>query len=512
MDKPDLLRHLSFGSRVAEEEIDDLRSYFVETHQWEKIFHDSVDIVYGPKGSGKSALYFLLLSRLDDLFDRNIILIPAENLRGAPVFRDLVSNPPTTELEFVSLWKLYMLSLAAQSMREYGVINDSSRHVVRTLEYSGFLKKANSLRNLLRDAIDYVRPLLRPDSVEGGVAFDPDTGMPVGFTGKITLREPTSSQRQLGFTSIDELIDALNQSLEEASYHIWLVIDRLDVAFSDNHDLETNALRGLFKMYLDMLAHPNISVKIFLRSDIWRRITRSGFREASHITRAVDVTWDRTSLLNIVIKRIAKNDRIIQEYDWDLNSILTDIDKQENSFEQIFPEQVEIGINKPRTFDWMLGRTRDGTGTNAPRELIHLLTAARDVQLGKLEVGEREPPNGKLFGGAAIKEALAEVSRVRLEQTLYAEYPEWREYLEKMQRQKTEQQLATLEVVWETDSVKSRQVADELVEIGFFERRGTREQPAYWVPFIYRDALQMIQGKAEVAQPGLEPPFIDDDE
>ena len=134
MDKRHLLRHLSFGSRVAEEEIDDLRSYFVETHQWEKIFDGSVDIVYGPKGSGKSALYFLLLSWLDDLFDQSIILIPAENPRGAPVFKDLVADPPITELEFVSLWKLYMLSLAVDQMHDYGLRNSPLRTVREALQ------------------------------------------------------------------------------------------------------------------------------------------------------------------------------------------------------------------------------------------------------------------------------------------------------------------------------------------------------------------------------------------
>ena len=38
---------------------------------------------------------------------------------------------------------------------------------------------------------------------------------------------------------------------------------------------------------------------------------------------------------------------------------------------------------------------------------------------------------------------------------------------------------------------------DELVELGFFEERGTREEPTFWVPFLYRDALDLIQGKAD---------------
>jgi ABC-type lipoprotein export system ATPase subunit len=30
--------------------------YFVETDQWKRLLRGEVDIVYGPKGSGKSAL------------------------------------------------------------------------------------------------------------------------------------------------------------------------------------------------------------------------------------------------------------------------------------------------------------------------------------------------------------------------------------------------------------------------------------------------------------------------
>lgn len=39
--------------------------------------------------------------------------------------------------------------------------------------------------------------------------------------------------------------------------------------------------------------------------------------------------------------------------------------------------------------------------------------------------------------------------------------------------------------------------AEQLAEIEFFEKRGTKEQPAYWVPFLYRDALNMVQGQAD---------------
>lgn len=45
--------------------------------------------------------------------------------------------------------------------------------------------------------------------------------------------------------------------------------------------------------------------------------------------------------------------------------------------------------------------------------------------------------------------------------------------------------------------VKALETAEQLVEVGFFERRGSKDRPVFWVPFLYRDALDMIQGPAD---------------
>ena len=71
----------------------------------------------------------------------------------------------------------------------------------------------------------------------------------------------------------------------------------------------------------------------------------------------------------------------------------------------------------------MLSRTTDASGETAPRELIHLLTSLQQVQLGKLDLGRDELSSEQLFDRACFKEAMVDVSRVRVEQTLYAEYP-----------------------------------------------------------------------------------------
>jgi hypothetical protein len=56
---------------------------------------------------------------------------------------------------------------------------------------------------------------------------------------------------------------------------------------------------------------------------------------------------------------------------------------------------------------------------------------------------------------------------------------------------------ATLAKIWKTSVVKALETAEQLVEVGFFERRGSKDRPVFWVPFLYRDALDMIQGPAD---------------
>ncbi len=118
--KIEILKQSEFGSRIAEEEIDDLQSYFVETESWRKVLSGDVDIVFGSKGAGKSALYSLLVAQKEHLrLGRRTVFIAAENPRGAPAFRDLTTAPPLSEEEFRGLWKLYFLNISATYLRHH---------------------------------------------------------------------------------------------------------------------------------------------------------------------------------------------------------------------------------------------------------------------------------------------------------------------------------------------------------------------------------------------------------
>jgi hypothetical protein len=313
--------------------------------------------------------------------------------------------------------------------------------------------------------------------------------MPV-FDFKIKPQAPIDPSPSI--ISVDELLDLANDVLEDAERKVWVLLDRLDVAFAETHELESNALRALFLVYRDLSGLNAIKLKIFLRSDIWKRITEGGFREATHITRFVTLEWSNASLLNLIVRRLLSNRALIAEYAVDKDQVLQDFDAQKALFYRLFPNQVEQGTKKRATLEWIISRCADAAGQTAPREVIHLLTSLRDQEVARMERGESEAPDRQLFDRSVFKAALPQVSETRLIQNLYAEHPDLRRYIEKL-----EQTIENLASLWSLKPLDATPIVEKLVGIGFFQKRGERTSETYWVPFLYRDALRMSQGLAE---------------
>ena len=250
-------------------------------------------------------------------------------------------------------------------------------------------------------------------------------------------------------------------------------------------------------IYRDFAGLDRIKLKIFLRSDIWKRITEMGFREASHITKVAVLDWKPASLLNLVVKRLLNNSILIKEFGINAKLVLRDFRAQADLFYRFFPKQVEQGSRKSTTLDWIISRCADATGKTAPREIMHLLNSAREQEVARIERGEDAPSDDIIFDHTVFKPALATVSEARLVQTIYAEYPELKPWLTDLEGEKTEQTLESLCAIWKTSEDEAARRTQTLVEIGFFQERESGGLATFWVPFLYRDGLSLSQGLAE---------------
>jgi hypothetical protein len=496
MEKIDILRETNIGERIAEEESQILTDFFLETHIWEQFFAGEIDVVYGAKGAGKSALYLNLLRNRAKLKKQNrIVLVEAENPTGHTAFAGMVNDPPPEEKEFIHIWKLYALILITDRLLDSFPMSMELLRVRLLLNRSQIDMKKNTLSHLFESANLYVKKLRKVSSIQPGVDIDSNSGLISGFYGKVTFDEVSTRQRG-GFVSVDSLLNRINKFLNKRQTSVWIAFDRLDVAFIDSKELEENAIRGLFRVYRDFKSLNKIDLKIFLRDDIWRRLVKKGYREASHITKTVTISWNHQSLLNMLVKRFVRNSVIIREFNIDVEKLEKDYTLQEQFFYRMLPLKIESGTKKPSTLNWLLKRIADGKGVYTPRELIHWFKLARNKQIEEIELGRSNIQGENLFQRSVFKDVHVEVSKVRFEQTLLAEYPQVKSAVMALEGNKSTLSVSTLAELWDIDEDDIGFAIEALVDIGFFTRTTYKGLKVYQVPHIYRPYLKLVQGMA----------------
>src|SRR6202011_3193846 len=98
-------------------------------------------------------------------------------------------------------------------------------------------------------------------------------------------------------------------------------------------------------------------------------------------------------LMNLLCRRIRENKEFVE-------AIGAEGMSDEELFYAIFPEQVEVGQAKPKTWSWIISRIRDGNDVKPPRNLIDLVKKAQEAQI------RREDRSARQYeGGIAIIEA-----------------------------------------------------------------------------------------------------------
>jgi Cdc6-like AAA superfamily ATPase len=96
-----ILQSLYLGNSVAEFD-EALEKYFVETTTFRAIIEEKGDIIAGDKGTGKTALFKILLQRYRSRPElKNVEVVPGFNVSGNPVFQRLTEGKPLSEGEYI---------------------------------------------------------------------------------------------------------------------------------------------------------------------------------------------------------------------------------------------------------------------------------------------------------------------------------------------------------------------------------------------------------------------------
>lgn len=501
-----LLRRLDLGSSVAEHD-DLLESARVETSVFADLLADRVDLVPGTKGSGKSALYRIFVDFLPELLlrDRKVVVAHGVQSHGDSVFHafnDRFSR--LSEDEFVDFWCIYLVSLAHeqfvknQTYDRYLADCDAEVAAFRNASARARIPEVaavKSLRDILEWALNALARL-RPRPV---------ITTPDGYKVELGLFDNAPSQDSATIEPdedplpkyIGDVKETLERLLIKADLTLWLMIDRLDEIFPRRSQLETRALRGLLRT-LRIFESRQIRVKVFLRDDILEQITvgGQGFAALTHVTarQADRLAWSQDGILNLVVRRLFASDVLTDFLGIERERLVASPAYREEAFYRVFPKTVYSPPNQSETLRWIYSHTTDGRGVVTPRDVIDLLTKAKQRQQDEFQ-GDPTGETDVIIGSAAIRYGLEEMSKRKRDTVLKAEFEHLWPHIERLVGGKAEYGERALRQLLGRNA--NTTIAD-LVSIGLLApNRHRNDETSYAVPFLYRYGLELTQGRQD---------------
>ena len=351
------LRSLSFGEHVAENEIAQLPSYFVETAQFREVLASHLSIFVGRKGTGKTANLYLAASRLrSDPENLVVVVRPASNdFEGLVVLLDSFSKYIRNHT-IDGIWKLLLLT-------------EIARKLVDDLESRADHIPLSKDERALVDGVESA-----PYDIRGDFGSRVDRAIRSLSELDVSNVPPEEGRELLNEALHSEWIGRLRRLLAPVigrRRRVAILIDNLDKGWERTADLDamTNLLLGLLsavgKVESDVLhelktgTELTITLAVFLRSDIFAYV-KSKAREPDKIVASI-VEWaDPDVLMRVVEERY-------------LSTRADDPDPSE-MWNRFFCDDV----NGVATRDYLLSRVLP-----RPRDLIYLCNAAVGVAINR---------------------------------------------------------------------------------------------------------------------------------
>jgi len=502
-----VLDKVDLGASVAEQD-NMLESARVETSVFTDLLKDRVDLIPGTKGSGKSALYRIFVDFLPRILlnQHRVVLAHGVQRAGDQVFQVFTDRfEKMDENDFVNFWSIYLVSLANERFVKekrfasyLAKCNDEVRSFKKACAAARIpeFEKPKSLRDVLDWALDAVKELKLRFSIK-------PPGDSAEYT--LTLFGPQEATKQSGAGDqqpngyphyVTDIRDRLEAILKKASLTLWLMIDRLDEIFPRRSELETRALRGLLRT-LRIFESSEIRVKVFLRDDILRQIvsTPEGFTALTHITarQADTLKWSEQEILTMIVNRLLACDELCELLKVDRERVAASHEYRNEVFYLIFPPTVHRGSNQSPTLRWIYTHTQDGNGVVTPRDVIDLLTRAKQRQLNDY-LADPTGSSQCIIGATAIQYGLTELSKRKRETYLQAEFPHLWKSISGFIGGKTEYSGHAIRQVF---GKGYERIIEDLVSIGVLRRERRRSDGAesFKIPFMYREGLELKQGK-----------------
>ena len=160
-------------------------------------------------------------------------------------------------------------------------------------------------------------------------------------------------------------------------------------------------------------------------------------------------------------------------------------------FYKVFPAQVHHGRKQSKTLRWIYNHTADSNNVVTPRDVIDLLTSAKQHQQS-LCMSNPSGESAHIISSQAIQYGLESLSKRKRTKYLEAEFPHLWPQIEKFSGGKSDYDAPALRKLLGKDW---EQIIKDLISIGFIAKSGGKDKYIYTIPSIYRKGLDITQGR-----------------
>jgi hypothetical protein len=303
---------LEFGSADGFKD-KELENTFINTKFIQKFLQDNHSIIIGHMGTGKSALFKLLKEQSDKVGhykDRTIVsideTIPFNNLKN---FANLLTDIDEKQL-YQFIWKFQITQKIAEKISNFTsfpnneperLINDFLK-LINSKDYNEPLIK--KLKNLIQNA----KFTLRTEVAHTPILIE------------TSIKSNNSKEQHI---NLDKILKLCIKAVENRNKNdILVIIDKIDAFVAgEEYNTQRKYIEALLEIDDDLsISFPKIGRKIFLRSDLFARISYEVLGRDKVNDNTLKLKWNKNELIYFLATRI--ENALSKEDILDFNDVL----------------------------------------------------------------------------------------------------------------------------------------------------------------------------------------------
>src|SRR5581483_10880050 len=379
-----------------------LRDLFQRTADFDRFLDDTTCLIRGRKGTGKTALYELLLKHgnvarelSSKRLDRVILLSGHGKFRKHPsrdefllIDQHIKQNNGSWEV----FWRSYLLL---------------------RLHMEGYLQRLLMKKGNKDDKFIPLRSTLNKVHMKADLWQTEHT----------TLLEAMASDARLNLL-VKDALDEINKQLQKNGNVLWFLYDNLDEDLLAEGGLRQRALTGLFQLVQasDARRLTSIRFKIFLREDIWSRLV---FDNKSHLNgRDIILQWTPIDFLRLALRQAQQSNEfkdLVDRFAPVENIDQADEASLDRALQLLWGVRREPNLKSKYVSRWVYDRLTDSSGTTFPRSLNILLKEAKNYESSSNR--GQQTSTDRLLSARSLNAGLVKASEERCA-GIREEYPE----------------------------------------------------------------------------------------